>query len=140
MSIINDLTPAIVDVTIPQGSYTTEFFQLYSDELQTIPLDLSGFTAESMIRLTYDSSTPILTLSTENGKLMLGAKVVGDKIEYDSPINGGIALIYDDVTTAAVRFKGDVWEGVRDVELEDGMGVRKRILMGNFTLSREVTR
>lgn len=26
MSIINDLTPAIVDVTIPQGSYTGEFF------------------------------------------------------------------------------------------------------------------
>lgn len=140
MSIINDLTPAIVDVTIPQGSYTGEFFQLYEDEAQTIPLDLSGFLVESMIRLTYDSSTPILTLSSVNGKIMLGAKLVDGKIESDLPSNGGIALIYDDDTTAAIRFRGDVWEGVRDIEIEDGNGVRKRILQGNFTLSREVTR
>ena len=140
MTIVNELLPPYVDVTIPQGSYTVEFFQLYEDEAQTIPLDLSGLLIESMIRLTYDSSTPILTLSTLNNKIKIGAKLVDGKIEDDLPSNGGFIVIYDDDITAAIRFKGDMWEGVRDIEIEDGAGIRKRILQGNFTISREVTR
>lgn len=140
MTIMNDLTPAIVDVIVPQGSYTGEFFQLYRNEEQTDPLDLSGVLVESMIRLNYDSPTPILTLSSTNGKIIVGASIINGTIVNDLPSRGGIAVIYDNETTSAIHFKGDVWEGVRDIEIEDANGIRKRIIQGNFTLTREVTR
>lgn len=128
-AILNDLTPAIVDIIIPQGSYIEEFFELYEDEEETTPIDLTGIKLESMIRLDYDSSTPVLTLSTDNSEI-----VVTD------PVNGKFKIKYDNISTTNIRFRGDAWEGVRDVEIIDGAGIRKRILQGSFTISREVTR
>lgn len=137
---INDLSPPEIDITIPQGSDVDEFFIIYTDEAQTSPLDLTGFTAQSMVRTSYDANSPILTLSTTDGTIMLGAKIQNNTVVSDSPINGGIALKYQSGTTTAVRFKGDSLDCVRDLELTDSSGIVRRVLQGNFTLSRESTR
>lgn len=140
MSISNDLTPVVVDIAIPQGSDVYEYFQLFVDELQTIPFDLSDYTAESKVRKTYDSSTPILTLSTSNNKIKLGAKIENGIIVDDLLTNGGIALYYTSDDTSAIRFTGESLEAVRDIELTDSNGITKRVLQGVITISRESTR
>ena len=140
MAILNDLTPAIVDVIIPQGSDVKEFFQLYEDAEQTIAFNLSGFTARSHIRSTYNSSTPLLILTSDNNKIMLGAKIENDVIVSDDPANGGIAIIYNSADTTAIRFQDEALEAVRDIELVDISNKVRRIIQGTITILREVTR
>lgn len=139
MAIINTLEPTTVDITIQQGSDVQEFFKLWKDEAKTTPLDLTSFTAESMIRTTYDSRNPILTLSSALGTIVLGAKIVNGIIQNDSPANGGLVLYYHHEATSAIKITGDALEAVRDIELSDGVEVRN-ILKGNITILREVTR
>jgi len=140
MAILNDLTPAIVDVVIPQGSDIKEFFQLYRDAEQTIPMDLTGFTARSMIRTSYDSRTTVLSLSTDDNTIKLGAKIDNGIVVNDDPANGGIVLSYEASLTSAIRFSGEQYDYVRDIELTDQNNITKRILQGTFSITREVTR
>ena len=139
MAIINTLEPTTVDVTIQQGSDVQEFFQLWKDEAKTTPMDLTSFTAQSMIRTTYDSRNPILTLSSAAGTIALGKKLVNGVIQNDSPANGGMVLYYHHANTTAIKITGDALEAVRDIELSAGGEVRN-ILKGNITILREVTR
>jgi hypothetical protein len=140
MSISNDLTPSIVNITVPQGSDVKEFFQLYTDAEQTTAFDLSGFTAESHVRANYNSSTPLLTLTSDNNKIILGAEIVDGEIVEGDLTNGGIALIYNSTDTSAIRFSDEALEAVRDIELIDGLGKIRRIIQGTITFTREVTR
>lgn len=142
MSTINDLSPATIDVIIPQGSDVQEFYQLYADEAQTIPLDLSAFKARAMLRKSYDSKAPLLSLTSDDGTVMLGAEVVGGQVVQGSPTNGGVAILYKNLDTTKIRFTNDALECVRDLEVyTTGVNPKvRRIVQGTVTILREVTR
>lgn len=88
------------------------------------PVDLTSFTARMMIRGSIDDTDPLVTLTTENGGITLGSA------------DGTITLLITATATAALTFDTAVY----DLELVDGSGVVTRLLSGNVTLSKEVTR
>lgn len=85
--------------------------------------DLTGHTARMQIRRTIDSSTVMITLTTENG----GIEIDGD--------DGKITIRMSDSDTAGLTSSG-----VYDLEIEDASGNVSRVVQGTFTLSQEVTR
>jgi len=125
------------NVIVNQGSTSSELVELKKGSGE--PVNLTGFTAKSHVRLNYDSPTPILELSTEDGSIVLGAIEVDGEIEYGPATNGGIEIKYDGEVTKLIKFKGSELRGVRDVELTDALGVTRRIVEGEFILTREVT-
>lgn len=126
------------NVIVNQGSFSSELIELKQAD-QITPLDLTGYTAKSQVRLSYDSTTPILTLTDGNGDIVFGVTEVDGVITYGSPDNGGILVKYDAALTSAIKFKGKELRGVRDIELTDPVGVTRRIVEGEFILTREVT-
>jgi hypothetical protein len=136
----NDLSPVSIDAIIPQGSDVYELLTIYTDEAQTVPLDLNGFTATYQVRKTFDSATPVLDLSTDNGTIILGATDTGTSIIQTDLTNGVIAIKYAAATTSAILFKGDTLECVRSLELTDATLVTRRVLDGALTFTREADR
>lgn len=87
-------------------------------------INLTGYTARMHIRQEYESTSIVLTLTTENGRISLGGAA------------GTVTLTIDATTMAAVTAKTYVY----DLELVSGAGVVTRLVMGTFTVRREVTR
>jgi hypothetical protein len=87
------------------------------------PFDLQNFTARMQVRRTIDSTSTLVQLTTENGRIVLD----------EEP--GRIRLIMDAATTAAITNSG-----VYDLEIIDAGGTVSRVVQGLFTLSQEVTR
>lgn len=87
------------------------------------PYNLAGHTARMQVRRTMDSSTAMITLTTENG---------GIALDVD---DGKITLSMTDEQTAALTSSG-----VYDLEIIDGSENVSRVIQGTFTLSLEVTR
>lgn len=88
-----------------------------------LPWDFTGHTARMQVRRTIDSSTVLISLTTENGRITLGG------------VTGVIELNISATDTAALTSSG-----VYDIEIVDSSGFVSRIMQGNFTLSQEVTR
>ena len=88
-----------------------------------LPWNLTGYTARMQVRRTVDSSTIIISLTTENGRITLGGPT------------GIIELNISAADTATITSSG-----VYDLEIIAANGVVDRIMQGNFTLSQEVTR
>lgn len=84
--------------------------------------DLSGHTARMQIRRRITDTTPLLSLTTENGRISMSS-------------SGEVVLSVDADTTAALTDGG-----VYDLEIESSAGVVERVIEGNFILSLEVTR
>jgi len=84
--------------------------------------DLSDYTARMQVRRTTSSSTTLVELTTENGKISLNS-------------NGEISLSLSATETAALTD-----EGVYDLEIEDSSGNVERVVEGSFNLDLEVTR
>lgn len=87
-------------------------------------VNLSGYTARMHMRERYDSTTPFIILTTENGGITLGG-AAGTITLYISPAN-----------TAAIAASG----GVYDLELIPASGKTRRIFQGKIIISEEVTR
>ena len=87
------------------------------------PVDLTGYTARMHIRATLESTTALVTLTTENAGITLGG-AAGTIIPLI------LATATDDLTFDTA---------VYDLELISGTTVT-RLLSGNVTLSKEVTR
>ncbi len=87
------------------------------------PIDLTGATARAQVREEVDSSTILVTLTTENGGLTLGGGA------------GTIRLQISAVATALLDFSGGVW----DLELVMS-GVTIPLLAGAVSLVLDVTR
>jgi len=85
--------------------------------------NFTGYTARMQVRRTVDSSTVIISLTTENGRITLGGAT------------GVIELNITAADTATLTSSG-----IYDLEIISSTGVVDRILQGNFTLSQEVTR
>lgn len=87
------------------------------------PYLLTDHTARMQVRRTLESTTSIISLTTEN-----------ERIELDGP-NGLITLTISATDTAALASSG-----VYDLEIIDIDGLVARVIQGTFTLSLEVTR
>ena len=115
------ITPGNYDITIYQGT-TFSTILAWKDETNTL-VDLTGYTARLQMRENYNSSTPFLNLTTENGGIVLGG------------VLGTITLLASAASTAAL----EALEGVYDLEMINGSTVI-RLLQGSVSVSREVTR
>ena len=87
-------------------------------------VNLTGYTARMQVRSVTDSSTVILSLTTENSRIVLGGAA------------GTIRLLVVAADMAAVTETNCVY----DLELVSGSGVVTRLLMGTFIVRLEVTR
>jgi hypothetical protein len=87
------------------------------------PFDLESFTARMQVRRTVDSTSTLIELTTENGRIFLN----------EEP--GRIRLLLTAAATAGITNSG-----VYDLEIIDGSGQVSRVIQGLFTLSQEVTR
>lgn len=93
------------------------------------PYDLTGFSARMQVRSTVDSSTVILSLTTQNGRISLGSSA-------SLTTKGQVNLIISATDTAALVPGLYVY----DLELVSAGGEVDRIVEGNFKVSAEVTR
>jgi hypothetical protein len=85
-------------------------------------VNLSGYTAKMQVRTDLDSTSPLVELSTANGRIAL-------------TITGGITLTIDATTTGAFA----IGQYVYDLELTSGTNVF-RLLQGFFVVNGNVTR
>jgi hypothetical protein len=88
------------------------------------PVNLGGYTARMQVRETVDASTALLSLTTENSRIVLGGTA------------GTITLTVSATDTAAVP----AGEYVYDLEIVSGLGTVTRLIQGCFTVDAEVTR
>lgn len=115
------------NIVCEQGTTFSRRFELqYPDSVDpTIyhEFDLTGYTARMQVRRTVESSSAMITLTTENS----GIEIDGD--------NGAVTVRMTAVQTAGISSSG-----VYDVELIDNSGNVSRMVQGEFRLSLEVTR
>lgn len=88
------------------------------------PVDLTEFVGRMQIRETIDSEEVIAELTSDNGGIIIGHEP------------GEFTLYMSAEDTAALDFDSAVY----DLELESPNGDVTRILAGDVTLTREVTR
>lgn len=96
----------------------------YRDETTNLPVDLTGYSAELELRPNFGSPSSLLTLSTDNGRIVLG----GDSGAIDAtflPIDTDQSQLYTAWSRAAY-----------DLVLTDPTGKKKKILKGFITISR----
>jgi hypothetical protein len=108
------------DFLIEQGATKTLRF-IWKDS-EGVPVDLTSYTARMQLRRTVSSDTVVAELTTENGGIVLGGTDGTVDVEFSAELTAGLSK-----------------DGVYDLELESA-GVVTRLVQGNFTLSREVTR
>jgi hypothetical protein len=84
---------------------------------------LANHTARMQVRRTVESTTPLITLTTENGRISINTAA------------GLITLSISATDTAALESSG-----VYDLEIISSGGLVSRVIQGTFTLSLEVTR
>jgi hypothetical protein len=89
-----------------------------------VAVNLTGCTARMHVRRALSASEILLSLTTENGRIVLGG------------LAGTVVLALTAAETAAI----DWAHGVYDLEIVFGTGVVRRLLVGNVSVSREVTR
>jgi len=88
------------------------------------PVDLSGYTARMQVRRTVSSPDVLLEATTANNRLQISA------------LAGQVSLVLPASVTEAI----DWTRGRYDLELESPDGVVTRLLFGEVTVSKEVTR
>ncbi len=120
----------VYNITCQQGSTFDMLVTLRypdPDSIVTDPTylnwDLTGYRARMQVRKYLESATPMITLTTENQRILLGGTA------------GTIQLIIRSEDTATIDFSG-----VYDLEIISPSNEVDRVLQGNFNLSYEVTR
>lgn len=118
----------IYNMLIEQGTTFSRSFTLQYPDLEADPsgetyvdYDLAGYTARMQIRRTIDSTSVILSCTTENGRISIE--------------DGTITLSIPANVTSTITSSG-----VYDLEIIDGSGIVSRVVQGTVTLSPEVTR
>lgn len=114
------MTPGKYNMICPQGS---TFSKQLTYTIDDDPVNLTGYAAKMQVREKHTSPTAKLTLSTQDGTIVLGG------------LAGTILLLISDEITATVAAK----EYVYDLELMSGGNVY-RLIEGKFIVTPEVTR
>lgn len=115
---------ATVDLDIEQGTDFRMVLHLTSKPPDPQPLDLTGYTARSQMRLNYGHDTVLYERTTENSGLTI-----------DGPA-GTITLAIPGEDSAAWVWRAAVY----DLELVDPSGRPKRLFKGAVHVDPEVTR
>jgi len=85
--------------------------------------NFTGYTARMQVRRTVDSSTILISLTTENSRIVLGG------------VTGVVELFISAADTATITSSG-----VYDLEIIASNGIVRRMIQGDFTVVPEVTR
>lgn len=127
-------------ITVDQGSQYREQFtvEVLTDPLLPynattnpyIPLNLTDYEANMMVRTSFDAASPVLSFSTTG---ISPALVI-------TALTGIITLTIPASVTSAVSFKGEQVDYLYDLEITDVGGVIHRAGEGTFTIRREITR
>ena len=127
----------VYNITIEQGSTFGRLISIEQPDLATDPtgqtfenFDLSGFTARMHIRRTIDTATPMITLTTENGRIAINPNISGAPTR-----NNEISLMITAADTAGITTSG-----VYDLEIISAGGTVSKVIRGDVTLIPEVTR
>jgi hypothetical protein len=127
----------VYNITIEQGSTFGRLIAIEQPDLATDPtgqtfenFDLSGFTARMHIRRTIDTATPMITLTTENGRIAINPNIAGAPTK-----NNEISLMITAADTATITTSG-----VYDLEIVSAGGTVSKVIRGDVTLIPEVTR
>lgn len=89
-----------------------------------VAVNLTGYTAKMQVRKSASSDEVLLEMSTVNGKIQL------------TPATGAVTLVFSAATTAAFDWR----RGKYDLELTSADGIVTRLIEGEITVSREITR
>lgn len=116
------MSAGYLDLYIEQGATYNQ--PIVWKDSSGVAVNLTGYTARMQVRKTISATTPIITLTTENGRITLGGA------------NGTITLNITATDTAAL----EQFAGVYDLELQSYSGFVTRLLEGQVTVSKEVTR
>ena len=117
------MSAGLYTLTIDQGA-TLSLVLTWKDSSENL-VNLTGYTARMALRSAFTSSTTVLSLTTENGRISLGE------------VAGTITLTVAAADTAALTAPQT---GVYDLELVSGAGVVTRLVQGTFNVTPEVTR
>lgn len=112
------------NIVIEKGA-TFKMSLLWKDQ-NNAPVDLTGYTARMQVRKTISSDTALLSLTTENGDIVLGGTA------------GTILIEVSDADTSAIP--DNVKSGVYDLEMESASGIVTRLIEGEADIRPEVTR
>ncbi len=121
--------PAVQELEVFQGAYWSQ--RLVWKDANDDPIDLTGFTARMQVRRTVDETgEPLLELTDGDG-ITLG--------EAD-PTDGVILLELEATQTAALPATPSDRKWRYDLELVPSDAHVRRLMMGKFVVSLEVTR
>lgn len=125
------------NLTIEQGSTFTRVISIDQPNFTADPngtifmnYSLESHTARMHIRRTIDSSTPMISLTTENGRI-----TINPNIAADSTRNNELSLLITAGDTAVLTTSG-----VYDLEIISVTGAVSKVVRGTVTLISEVTR
>lgn len=116
------MIPTQYNWTAYQGTTTPFNLALTNDDAS--PVDLSGYTAKMQARSSVTSGSVQLEASSEKGNLTINGPA------------GTIAIVFTADETAAISSSKLVY----DLELISGGGQVSRLVYGEITVSKEVTR
>lgn len=112
-----------VDLVIEKGATYRKLFQL--KDKSKVPIDLTGYIGRMHIRTSAASSTILLELTTENGRMTI------------TPLEGKVELYISKTDTTAITTKGNA---VYDLELESSGGEVLKMIRGTISFIEEITR
>jgi hypothetical protein len=110
--------------TIWQGATFFEALTLYETSDRTLPRDLSGYSAEMIIR-TKPQGSALLTLSTNNATTSPGCSIT---LGSTSEEQGVIKLLISASATAAINWKSASY----DLTITDSGGITDALLYGGI--------
>ena len=127
----------VYNITIEQGSTFGRLISVEQPDLEADPTgqtfenySLAGHTARMHIRRTIDTATPMITLTTENGRIAINPNIAGNATR-----NNEISLSIAAADTATITTSG-----VYDLEIISAGGIVSKVIRGDVTLIPEVTR
>jgi|TARA_R110000824_G_scaffold267819_1_gene456610 hypothetical protein len=116
------MTAAAYNIVCEQGSTFSKKLTVKDSSTPPVARNLSTFTARMQVRPDLGSSTKLLDLTSAAGDITLNS-------------SGEIEITVSATATAALS-QG----GIYDLEIVDASGAVERVVQGDFTLSKEVTR
>lgn len=116
------MAAASYDFEIEQGATLVKPI-VWKDSTGTA-VNLTGYTAKMQIRKSVSAADVLLELSTTNGKLTI------------TPNTGTVTMTFSATTTAAIDWS----RGKYDLEVTSSSGIVTRLIEGEITVSKEITR
>lgn len=107
---------------VEQGATFRRRLTLKNDDGTLI--DLSGYSARMQVRKTGESASPLISLTTENGRISIDGSA------------GTVTLLLTAIETETLLADAYIY----DLELVSPVGDVQRLLEGRFVVSRNVTR